>query len=92
VLALRGPLDKSSADNGPLRVSPGAHGKGVLTDDEIEKLAAEARTVDCLVPQGGVLVMRPLIVHASSNARSLGFRRCVAFLTYVTSSKSNVPT
>src|SRR5262252_2743025 len=27
VLALRVPFDESSADNGPLRVSPGAHGK-----------------------------------------------------------------
>ena len=32
VLALRVHLDDSTASNGPLRVSPGTHCKGVLTD------------------------------------------------------------
>jgi len=77
VLALRVHFDESNADNGPPRVLPGTHMKGVLTDAEIEKLAAEARTVDCLVPQGGVLAMRPLIVHASSKSRSPVPRRVV---------------
>jgi hypothetical protein len=31
--------------------------------------------VDCLVPRGGVLAMRPLIVHASSKSQSEKPRR-----------------
>jgi ectoine hydroxylase-related dioxygenase (phytanoyl-CoA dioxygenase family) len=68
VLALRLHLDDSSDENGPLRVLPGTHTMGVLTDDAIESLAAEINSVDCLAPAGGVVAMRPLIVHASSKS------------------------
>jgi ectoine hydroxylase-related dioxygenase (phytanoyl-CoA dioxygenase family) len=77
VLALRVHLDESYADNGPLKVLPGTHVKGVLTDDDIEQLAGAIQPVDCLVPQGGVLAMRPLIVHASSKSHSEVPRRVV---------------
>lgn len=77
VLALRVHLDESYADNGPLKVLPGTHVKGVLTDDDIEQLAGAIQPVDCLVPKGGVLAMRPLIVHASSKSHSEVPRRVV---------------
>lgn len=70
VVALRLHLDDSRSDNGPLRVLPGTHGSGVLTDPEVARLAAEVDAVDCVVPVGGVIAMRPLIVHASSKAES----------------------
>jgi ectoine hydroxylase-related dioxygenase (phytanoyl-CoA dioxygenase family) len=69
VVALRVHLDDSAAHNGPLRILPGTHTQGVLTDDAIQELAAHATGVDCLVPQGGVLAMRPLLVHASSKSQ-----------------------
>jgi ectoine hydroxylase-related dioxygenase (phytanoyl-CoA dioxygenase family) len=75
VLALRIHLDDSVADNGPLRVLPGTHKMGVLGDDEIHLLAGQVTSADCLVPKGGVLAMRPLIVHASSKSRSEMTRR-----------------
>ena len=68
VLALRIHLDDSTAKNGPLRVLPGTHTMGVFTDDEIWGMAAEIDPVDCLVTAGGVVAMRPLIVHASSKS------------------------
>lgn len=70
VAALRIHLDDSSADNGPLRVLPGTHTQGVLSDDAIQELAAQNQPLDCLVPQGGVLVMKPLLVHASSKSQT----------------------
>jgi ectoine hydroxylase-related dioxygenase (phytanoyl-CoA dioxygenase family) len=75
VLALRVHLDDSTIENGPLRVLPGTHTRGVLTDEEIHELSGQIAAVNCLVPRGGVLVMRPLIVHASSKSQSEAPRR-----------------
>lgn len=70
VLALRIHLDDSTARNGPLRVLPGTHRRGVLTDEAVQQLAREIEPFHCVVPRGGVLPMRPLLIHASSKSRS----------------------
>jgi ectoine hydroxylase-related dioxygenase (phytanoyl-CoA dioxygenase family) len=70
VVALRLHLDDSRADNGPLRLLPGTHTLGLLTESDIARLTTEVPAVDCTVPAGGVVVLRPLIVHASSKAES----------------------
>jgi phytanoyl-CoA dioxygenase PhyH len=70
VLALRLHLDDSKIENGPLRVLPGTHTLGVLTDDQLHDLSERVASVDCMVEQGGVLAIRPLLVHASSKSRS----------------------
>lgn len=75
ILALRIHLDDSTSQNGPLRVLPATHALGVLNDDRIRQLAAEIPAVECPVPQGGVLAMRPLLLHASSKSRSNAPRR-----------------
>jgi ectoine hydroxylase-related dioxygenase (phytanoyl-CoA dioxygenase family) len=75
VLALRLHLDDSVPENGPLRVLPGTHTLGVLSDEALHDLSTRVTAVDCLVPQGGVLAMRPLIVHASSKSQSEAPRR-----------------
>lgn len=77
VIALRIHLDDSNADNGPLRVLPGSHALGVLSDEAISRLAKTIPAVDCLVPRGGVIAMRPLIVHASSKSTSAEPRRVI---------------
>ena len=69
VLALRIHLDASTRDNGPLRVIPGSHLAGVLSDNEILDLARTQETVEAIVPRGGALAMSPLLVHSSSKAR-----------------------
>jgi hypothetical protein len=70
VIALRLSLDNSDATNGPLRVLPDTHDLGILSDDEIATLTRARQPVDCLVPAGGVVAMRPLILHTSSKAVS----------------------
>ena len=86
VVALRVHLDDSGAANGPLRVLPGTHRAGVLTDEEIRALGREVPAVACLVTKGGVLAMRPLVVHASSKSQSEMARR-VLHIEYATSVK-----
>lgn len=68
VVALRLHLDDSYAENGPLRVLPGTHTLGVLSDEAIANLARRVAPQACLAPRGGVVSMRPLLIHASSKA------------------------
>ncbi|MGE5324273.1 MAG: phytanoyl-CoA dioxygenase family protein [Actinomycetota bacterium] len=75
VLALRLHLDDCGEQNGPLRVIPGTHGLGILSEAEIERHATYDNPVDCLAARGGVVAMRPLVIHASSKARSQAQRR-----------------
>ena len=84
MVALRVHLDASDAANGPLRVIPGSHTYGVLSDEEVAGLVARDPAAECLVPRGGVLVMRPLLIHASSKAQSDDPRR-VLHLEYADS-------
>lgn len=85
ILALRLHLDDSRADNGPLRVLPATHKLGVLSDDQLHDLSTKVAAVDCLVPKGGIVAMRPLIVHASSKSHSALPRR-VLHIEYAASS------
>ena len=75
VIALRVHIDSSDPSNGPLRVIPGSHCLGVLGDDQLARLAASHPIHDCLVPAGGILAMRPLLVHSSSKSTSPAPRR-----------------
>lgn len=75
IVALRVHLDASTPDNGPLRVIPGSHREGVLTDDQVFRTAKERAPVEVLVGRGGVMAMSPLLIHASSKARGPEPRR-----------------
>lgn len=84
VMALRIHLDDSTRDNGPLRVIPGSHRHGVLSDEAAQRLARETEPVACVVARGGVVAMRPLLVHASSKSRD-DARRRVLHIEYAVS-------
>jgi ectoine hydroxylase-related dioxygenase (phytanoyl-CoA dioxygenase family) len=75
ILAMRVQLDGSTRENGPLRVIPGSHALGVLSDEEIFGIARRQEQVECIISRGGVLMMRPLLIHASSKARADEHRR-----------------
>jgi ectoine hydroxylase-related dioxygenase (phytanoyl-CoA dioxygenase family) len=78
MLAIRLHLDDSGEDNGPLRVIPGTHCAGRFSS---EAIAAVDKTsaVTCTVPAGGAVVMRPLLLHASSESFSGKSRRVLHF-------------
>jgi len=74
MLTLRLHLDDCGVDNGPLRVLAGSHSNGWL-DDEIDQWKQGSRETVCTVPAGGVVAMRPLLLHASSAAEVPRHRR-----------------
>ena len=75
IVALRVHLDNSTRNNGPLRVLPGTHAHGVLNRAGIMSLVDTITPVDCVSSAGGVVAMRPLLVHSSSKARDVEPRR-----------------
>jgi ectoine hydroxylase-related dioxygenase (phytanoyl-CoA dioxygenase family) len=75
IVALRLHLDPSTRANGPLRVVPGSHLHGVLSNEAVRDLVAAKPSTECLSDIGGIVRMRPLIVHASSKAANEARRR-----------------
>jgi hypothetical protein len=90
VLALRVHLDDSASGNGPLRVLPATHTLGVLSDDRIRDLRRAITPIDCVCPKGGVVAMKPLIVHASSKSQIEAPRR-VLHIEYAASESIAIP-
>ena len=84
VVALRVHVDASTSDNGPLRVIPGSHRAGVMPDEKVFGVAHQQESSECTVGRGGVLAMRPLLIHASSKMRR-DLQRRVIHLEYADS-------
>jgi ectoine hydroxylase-related dioxygenase (phytanoyl-CoA dioxygenase family) len=76
MLAIRIHLDDCGKDNGPLRVLPGAHDLGILSDEQVQQLPKE-EAVTCSVQRGDAVLMRPLLLHASSPALKPTNRRVI---------------
>lgn len=75
MLTVRLHLDDCDENNGALRVLPGSHQSGRLKANEIQQFRQRQNEAVCVVPAGGVLLMRPLLLHASSAAKSPRRRR-----------------
>lgn len=80
MLALRLHLDDCTPDNGPLRVLPHTHRRGTLSSQAIADLRNAADDEELCVEKGGIIAMRPLLLHASSKSRSAKQRRVLHFL------------
>lgn len=78
MLTIRIHLDPCGPDEGPLRVVPGTH-----RDKVAERDLPGGPFVECHVPAGGAILMRPLAVHASPRATH-PTRRRVIHLEYAT--------
>lgn len=75
MLTLRLHLDDCDENNGPLRVLRGSHQSGKLNSSEIAAWRERQAEEFCLSPRGGALLMRPLLLHASSQAKTPRHRR-----------------
>ncbi len=70
-------LDACPVTNGPLCVLPGTHRHGKLDSNQIVALRSQGPEIVCEVECGGALLMRPLLLHASSAAQSPSHRRVI---------------
>lgn len=78
LIAVRLQLDPNASETGPLEVVPGSHMMGRLASASVSRHAK--RRVKCVVPRGGVLIMRPLLIHSSGKPVSPSPRRVLHFL------------
>jgi ectoine hydroxylase-related dioxygenase (phytanoyl-CoA dioxygenase family) len=72
-------LDPCPATNGALRVMPGSHHLGRINQDTVDSYVDERDSVCCVADSGEALVMRPLLLHASSASLEPGHRRVLHF-------------
>ena len=72
-------LDDTNETNGALKVIPGSHLKGIYRPEIID-WSKETETI-CNVPKGGIMIMRPLLLHSSARSGS-GMRRRVIHLEF----------
>jgi ectoine hydroxylase-related dioxygenase (phytanoyl-CoA dioxygenase family) len=80
LLAVRVHLDDSDGRNGALRVVPGSHQLGRLTATEAITARETMGEVVVSVPRGGAMVLRPLLLHASSKSAINSPRRVLHFV------------
>lgn len=80
LLAVRVHIDPATTYNGPLRLIPGTHSLGRLNPAQIQQARETAQEVACTAQPGDVLLMRPLILHASSKGTVPVRRRVLHFL------------
>ena len=79
MLALRVHLDDCGTLNGALRVMPGSHRHGRLSREAISECVKTETPTVCEVPRGGVLLMKPLLLHSSSLSSEPSHRRVIHF-------------
>jgi ectoine hydroxylase-related dioxygenase (phytanoyl-CoA dioxygenase family) len=68
-------LDDTDECNGALKVIPGSHLKGLYRPDTID-WTIETETI-CKVRKGGIMIMKPLLLHASNRTTNNNKRRVI---------------
>ena len=77
MLSVRLHLDPCPATNGALRVIPGSHLRGRIPEEKLPAIRIAIPEHVCEVGLGGALLMRPLLLHASSPSQNVAHRRVI---------------
>ena len=77
MVSVRIHLDDCTVANGPLRVIPRTHRFQKLSIEEILSWREQYGEQAITIGRGGVLLMSPLLAHASSSAESPDHRRVI---------------
>ncbi len=75
MMIMRLHLDDCDEENGALMVLPGSHRHGRLSEAAVAQLARDVAPVTCIAKAGDLLLLRPLIAHASRRSRANRRRR-----------------
>ena len=75
IFTVRIHLDDTDEQNGALKVIAGSHRKGIVRPEEMDR--AVEREVVCRIKRGGVMIMKPLLLHASGRTVDARNRRVI---------------
>lgn len=75
IFTIRIHLDDTDENNGALKVIPKSHSKGIYRSETID-WSVETETI-CNVEKGGVMIMKPLILHGSNRTTNGKKRRVI---------------
>ncbi|MFH6969470.1 phytanoyl-CoA dioxygenase family protein [Flavobacterium sp. FlaQc-28] len=78
-------IDKTTKDNGALKVINNSHSKGILRIENLD-FENEKETI-CEVEKGGIMIMKPLLFHASNKTTNNERRRVI----HIEFSKQELP-
>ena len=80
LIAVRLHLDDCSVSEGPLRVVPRSHQQGRMCETAMHEARSTHGEVICVAQRGDALLMRPLLLHASSKSTGERPRRVLHFV------------
>lgn len=75
IVTIRIHLDKTNEKNGALKIIPTSHSKKIYRPETIDW--SNEKEVICNVEKGGVMLMKPLLLHSSSRTTNNQKRRVV---------------
>ncbi|WP_369014376.1 phytanoyl-CoA dioxygenase family protein [Flavobacterium anhuiense] len=78
-------IDKTTKNNGALKVINNSHSKGILRIENLD-FEKEKETI-CEVEKGGIMIMKPLLFHASNKTTNNERRRVI----HIEFSKQQLP-
>ncbi|HUP14323.1 MAG TPA: phytanoyl-CoA dioxygenase family protein [Niastella sp.] len=75
IFTVRIHLDDTDENNGALKIVPGSHRKGIYRPETIDWNTE--KEVVCKVQSGGIMIMQPLLLHASNRTTNNNKRRVI---------------
>lgn len=75
IVTIRIHLDDTDENNGALKVIPSSHLKGIYRPEAIDWAMEEE--IYCNVPKGGIMLMKPLLLHSSGRTTNNKQRRVI---------------
>jgi ectoine hydroxylase-related dioxygenase (phytanoyl-CoA dioxygenase family) len=75
IYTIRIHLDDTDENNGALKVIPGSHAKGIYRPETIDWSIETENS--CTVPAGGIMIMKPLLLHSSARTVNNNRRRVI---------------
>jgi ectoine hydroxylase-related dioxygenase (phytanoyl-CoA dioxygenase family) len=75
IFTVRIHLDETNENNGALKIIPKSHLKGIYRPETID-WNSEKETI-CNIPKGGLMIMKPLLLHSSNKTTNNKKRRVI---------------